>query len=367
MAEKLEKHFTRKYRPIQLGDVIGQDKVVKALSKQAEKGLLSQAFLFAGHWGAGKTTIARIVAKMLTCPHAKGARPCGTCRSCVAIHNGYCPDVAEINAASTRGIDKARDIRSDAMVAPQELSRKVYILDEAHQLTDAAWNALLKVIEEPPPYVNFIFCTTEHRKVPTTIMSRCRRYFFRGITREEAKFRLKQVCDREKIKIDDEALSFLARASRGSMRDAFELLEDIAIVTDNNVTAATVHEYFGAPEDRTVYALAKKMVDGDIPGIMHDIDDIIMACVDVRIVASELNSVFRNAFVLNTCGKDSPLLDVESEDKSVLEYISDKLKRQGLLKVAQVLGRLDKELDGNVEERWIMETALIGCVLSFGK
>jgi DNA polymerase-3 subunit gamma/tau len=359
----MEKHFTRKYRPIQLSDVIGQSKTVKALTKQAEKGVLSQAFLFSGHWGAGKTTMARIVAKILTCPNIKGAIACGKCRSCTSIHNGYCPDVAEIDAGSTGGVEKARAIKQDSQIAPQELSRKVYILDEAHKLTEAAWNALLKVVEEPPPYVTFIFCTTDFRKVPTTIVSRCRRYQFRGISKSEITTRLKQVADREKITIDAGSLSCIAEMSQGAMRDAFELLEDVAVVTDNGVTEEAVREYFGVPEGRMLYRIAKKVAEGDASGVMLDIDDLVMAHSNIRLVAAQLATVFRNAMVLEVCGSDSKLLDVDESEKEILSFIAKSFKRQGLIKVGQILGRVEKDLEANLEERYSLEAALIGCIL----
>ena len=359
----MEKHFTRKYRPIQLSDIIGQEKVVKAISKQAEKGALSQAFLFAGHWGAGKTTAARIVAKILTCKDAKGAVACGKCRSCVSIHNGYCPDIAEIDAGSTGGIEKARAIKQDAQVAPQELSRKVYILDEAHKLTEPAWNALLKVIEEPPPYVTFIFCTTDYRKVPNTIVSRCRRYLFKGISKSDIVKRLKQVSDREKIVTDINALSSIAEMSQGAMRDAFELLEDVAVVTDNNVTEDSVKEYFGIPEGRLLYRIAKKIVEGDAAGVLSDVDDLIMSHSDTRMVVAQLANVFRNAMVFDVCGPDSKLLDIDDSEKEILSTIAKNLKRQGLVKISQILGRVERDLDANIEERYALEAALISCIL----
>ncbi|MCK9433911.1 MAG: DNA polymerase III subunit gamma/tau [Candidatus Cloacimonetes bacterium] len=359
----MEKHFTRKYRPIQLTDVIGQEKVVKALTKQAEKNALSQAFLFAGHWGSGKTTMARIVAKILTCEDVKGAVACGKCRSCTSIHSGYCPDVAEIDAGSTGGIEKARAIKQDAQTAPQELSRKIYILDEAHKLTEAAWNALLKVVEEPPPYVTFIFCTTDHRKVPNTIVSRCRRYQFKGISKTDITKRLKQVSDREQIKTDPTALSYIAEMSQGAMRDAFELLEDVAIVTDNDVTEAQVREYFGVPENRLLYRIAKKVAEGDASGIMMDVDDLIMANSNVRLVATQLAGVFRNAMIFDVCGPDSKLLDIDDSEKEILSFVAKNLKRQGLVKIGQILGRVERDLEANLEERYALEAALISCIL----
>ena len=359
----MEKHFTRKYRPIQLSDIIGQEKVVKALTKQAEKGSLSQAFLFAGHWGAGKTTMARIVAKILTCEDVKGAVACGKCRSCVSIHNGFCPDVAEIDAGSTGGIEKARAIKQDAQIAPQELSRKVYILDEAHKLTEAAWNALLKVVEEPPPYVTFIFCTTDHRKVPTTIVSRCRRYQFRSISKTDIMKRLKQVSDREKINTDVVSLSCIAEMAQGAMRDAFELLEDVAVVTDNNVVEESVREYFGIPENRLLYRIAKKIAEGDASGVLMDVDDLVMAHSNIRLVASQLATVFRNAMIFEVCGPDSKLLEIDETEKAVLSTVAKNLKRQGLVKIGQILGRVERDLDTNIEERYALEAALINCIL----
>src|SRR5438046_6898663 len=222
----------RKYRPQSFGDVVGQEAVVRTLRNASTSGQGRQAYLFAGRGGTGKTARARILAKSLTCTHGPTVTPDGTCHACLAIAAGTSLDVIEMDAASQRGIDDIREIRDRVVLQPVEGRYKVYILDEAHQLTDAAWNALLKLIEEPPPHLVFVFCTTDLSKVLPTVRSRCQTFVFQRPRLEEQRKLLRRIAEAEGIEAPDPALALIARGARGSFRDAVSTLDQLASATE---------------------------------------------------------------------------------------------------------------------------------------
>src|SRR6059036_3494964 len=230
----------RKYRPQTFAEVVGQEAVVRTLTNAIEAGQVRQAYLFAGPRGTGKTSLARILAKALNCRQGTSATPDGTCHACVAIANGTSLDVVEMDAASQRGIDDIREIRERVVLQPVEGRYKVYILDEAHQLTDAAWNALLKLIEEPPPHLLFVFCNTELSKVLPTVRSRCQTFVFARPRLPDLVRLLRRVADGEAIDVPDAALALVARGARGSFRDAVSTLDQLASATENEITVQSV-------------------------------------------------------------------------------------------------------------------------------
>src|SRR5919199_6773616 len=234
-ADKIEPvpALYRKYRPQDFDEVVGQEPVVRTLKNAIAGGHIRQAYLFAGPRGTGKTSLARILAKGLNCAQGPTATPDKTCSACISIANGSSLDVVEMDAASQRGIDDIREIRERVVLQPAEGRYKVYILDEAHQLTDAAWNALLKLIEEPPPHLVFVFCTTDLAKVLTTVRSRCQTFVFQRPRLPELVRVLRRVADGERIDAPDQALALIARGASGAYRDAVSTLDQLAAATAN--------------------------------------------------------------------------------------------------------------------------------------
>ena len=242
----------RKYRPQTFDDVVGQHAVTQTLRTQLMTGRISHAYLFTGTRGTGKTSCAKILAKALNCTDLQDGSPCGHCAACRAIDSGSCMDVLEIDAASNNGVDQVRALRDDAVYTPSEVSKRVYIIDEVHMLSMAAFNALLKIIEEPPEHLVFILATTELQKVPATILSRCQRFSFRRLLPEDIAGRLNYIAYQEKIDLEPEACRLLARLADGALRDGVSLLDQCASAAEGAVTAELVCEALGlAGQQRT--------------------------------------------------------------------------------------------------------------------
>src|SRR4051794_34734373 len=258
--------LARKYRSTTFDEVIGQDHVARTLKKAIASGRIAHAYLFCGTRGTGKTSTARILAKCLNCERSKGptADPCNQCNSCTAIARGDDIDVIEIDAASNRGIDNIRDLISNAQFHPARSRFKVYIIDEVHGLTKDAFNALLKVLEEPGEHVKFILCTTEPEKILPTILSRCQRYDFRNIPTREIAEHLKTICKEEKVKADEDALLLVAKAGQGSMRDALSLLDRLLSVGETKLTIDLIEQMLGMPKAQVIFELADGIGKSDV-------------------------------------------------------------------------------------------------------
>jgi DNA polymerase-3 subunit gamma/tau len=264
----------RKYRPQSFAEVVGQEAVVRTLSNAITTEAVRQAYLFAGPRGTGKTSMARILAKCLNCAQGPTTTPDGTCHACRAIAAGTSLDVIEMDAASQRGIDDIREIRDRVVLQPVEGRYKVYILDEAHQLTDAAWNALLKLIEEPPPHLVFVFCTTDLSKVLPTVRSRCQTFVFQRPSLQDLVQKLRLIAEGEGIDVPDQALALVARGGRGAYRDAESTLDQLASATANRITVPAVLELLGTVEEEALFRLCDLVIDRDTAGALTYIEEL---------------------------------------------------------------------------------------------
>ena len=290
----------RKYRPQTFDDVVGQGAVTQTLKTQLLSGHMSHAYLFTGSRGTGKTSCAKILSKAVNCLNPHNGNPCNVCEACKAIDAGTCMDVLEIDAASNNGVDNVRDLRDDAVYAPSQVKKRVYIIDEVHMLSISAFNALLKIIEEPPEHLLFILATTELHKVPATILSRCQRFSFRRITPEDIAARLQYVSYQEGIELDDGAARVLARLADGGMRDGLSLLDQCASATVGELNAQRVYECLGIAGEQTCGQMLAFAADKNTRGALELFNRLYADGKDVAALIDELASLCRDLMILKT-------------------------------------------------------------------
>ena len=293
----------RKYRPQTFSDVVGQQGVTDTLRSQLETGRLSHAYLFTGTRGTGKTSCAKILAKAVNCENLQDGNPCNACPSCRAIDSGGCMDVLEIDAASNNGVDSVRVLRDDAVYTPAEVKMRVYIIDEVHMLSTAAFNALLKIIEEPPEHLLFILATTELHKVPATILSRCQRFAFRRLTPEDIAGRLNFIAYQEGIEAEPEAIRMLARLADGGMRDGVSLLDQCASAAGGAVTLESVYASLGLAGERRTAELMQAIAQQDTAKALTVFSSLYAAGKDVGALLGEMCALCRDLLVLHTAPK----------------------------------------------------------------
>ncbi len=309
--------LARRYRSQNFDELIGQEPVAQTLKNAVSGNRLAHAFLFTGTRGVGKTSAARILAKAINCPNVKDGQPCGVCETCKAIARGEEMDVIEIDGASNNNVDQVRDLRQSAGVRPSHSPYKVYIIDEVHMLTGAAFNALLKTLEEPPDHVKFIFATTDVHKVPATILSRCQRYDFKNIPTARIAAHLADVCRQEKIDADEAALFRVARLGNGSMRDALSLLDRVLSLGETHITEKLLDDLVGKPPIAAVLELVQALADSKAGEALTLTENLLAKGQGPEQLISELVDALRNVMVANLCGADSALLDVPAEMKAL--------------------------------------------------
>ncbi len=290
----------RKYRPQDFSDVVGQRAITDTLKNQLMTGRLSHAYLFTGTRGTGKTTCAKILAKAVNCENLQGGDPCNRCPSCLAIDSGSCMDVLEIDAASNNGVDNVRALRDEAIYSPAQVKKRVYIIDEVHMLSMSAFNALLKIIEEPPPHLMFILATTELHKVPATILSRCQRYSFRRILTQDIASRLGFVAYEEGIQVDPDALALLARLADGALRDGLSLLDQCVATVENHLDVDGVYKALGLAGSQKTAQLMTAVGGGDSSTALALFSQLYASGKDVGAVVSELCDLARDLLLLST-------------------------------------------------------------------
>ena len=349
----------RRYRPQTPSDLLGQEHVVRALTGAVREGRLHHAFLFCGPRGTGKTSTARILAKMVNCEHGPTAEPCGECAQCVAIRDGAHVDVVEIDAASHGGVDDARDLREKAPTAPMVGREKVYIIDEAQRLSREAFDALLKLFEEPPPGVRFVLATTEPHKMPPTIVGRCQRFDFRRLTIDGLAELLQKIAGSEGVQLDPGAALAMARQAEGSARDAVSLLDQASVVGGARVDEETVRSLLGVPQGEIRIEVADVVAVGDLRGAFEAVDRLVQAGHDLRNVTGDLLAHFRNLLVVQTAPDQEDLLDVPSDAYAPLRAQADKFTPGELSRVLELLLAAQTDMRWTTSPRLTLELALV--------
>jgi DNA polymerase-3 subunit gamma/tau len=357
--------LARKYRPQRFSDVIGQEHVTRTLQNAIAQERIAHGYIFSGHRGIGKTTVARILAMALNCRSTNETtgkppiEPCGICDSCTEIRAGNAVDVIEIDAATNRGIDEIRELREGARYRPARDRFKIYILDEAHQITDAAFNALLKTLEEPPSHVIFMMATTQPEDIPQTIRSRCQHFSFRAVKFEDIMGQLRDIVTQEKIPADDDALALLAEAGDGSLRDALSILDQAIASTSDHLTLDSVRSLIGAAPAGALETVMQSVAESSSEKILLLVDQLIGEGHSPTHFARQLVRFLRNVTVAKIAGKDSSLLQISSDERARVARIADLFSEEDLTRHLQIMLRTHGELGYRQEQRFHLELGLL--------
>ncbi|MGO8935556.1 MAG: DNA polymerase III subunit gamma/tau [Terracidiphilus sp.] len=366
--------LARKYRPQRFADVAGQDHVTRTLLNALEQNRIAHGYIFSGHRGIGKTTIARILAMALNCrtqvgsPERPTQEPCGTCDACTEIRQGNAVDVIEIDAATNRGIDEIRELRDAARYAPSRDRYKVYILDEAHQITDAAFNALLKTLEEPPAHVIFMMATTEPENIPQTIRSRCQHFSFHAVKFDDILAQLKMIAAEEQVAAEDDALALLAEAGDGSMRDALSIMDQaiasapLKIVNGDGrpaLSAEQIRELMGAVPNTVFERLMEAVAAGQSAELMEEINTLVNAGHSPLSLARQMVRYLRNALMAKLGGEQTELLQISADERSRATRTALLFTEEELTRNLQIVLRTFDDLNYRQEQRLHLELGLL--------
>jgi DNA polymerase-3 subunit gamma/tau len=362
--------LARKYRPQRFADVAGQDHVTRTLMNALSQNRIAHGYIFSGHRGIGKTTIARIVAMALNCRNAVGSpgrptpEPCGVCDSCIEVRQGNAVDVIEIDAATNRGIDEIRELRDAARYAPSRDRYKIYILDEAHQITDAAFNALLKTLEEPPSHVIFMMATTQPEDIPQTIRSRCQHFSFHAVKFDDILAQLKMIAGQEQVTAEDTALALLAEAGDGSMRDALSIMDQAiasAPLEDGRpvLSSAQIRELMGAVPNAVFERLLEAVAAGQSAELMQQLNILVNAGHSPSSLARQLVRYLRNTLMAKLGGEQTELLQISGDERARAARTALLFTEEEITRNLQIVLRTFDDLNYRQEQRFHLELGLL--------
>lgn len=350
----------RKFRPATFADVKGQDAIVTTLQNQIKADRIGHAYLFCGTRGTGKTSVAKIFARSVNCEHPADGSPCGECASCKAIAAGASMNVIEIDAASNNGVDNIREIVEEVSYSPAEGRYKVYIIDEVHMLSIGAFNALLKTLEEPPSYVIFILATTEVHKIPITILSRCQRYDFKRITIDTIAGRLRELMSEEQVQVEERALTYIARAADGSMRDALSLLDQcIAFYFGQELTYDKVLDVLGAVDTEVFSRLLRLVLNSDVGGCLKLLEEIVMQGRELTQFIADFTWYLRNLLLAKTSEELEEVIDMSTENLARLKEEAGMAETDIIMRYIRVFSELSSRIRYAGQKRIQVEIALI--------
>lgn len=349
----------RKYRSKTFDEIVGQKHITQSLINQIKNGEVGHAYLFTGTRGTGKTSIAKIFAKAINCLSPVNGSPCGKCECCKALSDSGSVDIFEIDAASNNRVDEIRELRERVKYPPVTCKYKVYIIDEVHMLTDSAFNALLKTLEEPPEYVVFILATTEVQKLPATILSRCMRFDFKLLTEEELENHVKYVFKDSGIKYEDSAVSIIARLGAGSVRDTLSIADMCVAYSNRNVTYSSVIEAVGLNDRGTLKLLLSSVLNRNEGELISNIDKVARMGKNITQLAKDLVGYVRDLLVVKTCKDYKSILKLPSDQVLELEELSKLTDNARLIDILGALSTLDNEFRYTTNPRSLLEIKLV--------
>src|SRR5450755_479750 len=356
--------LARKYRPQKFSEVIGQEHVTRTLKNAIAQGRVAHGYIFSGHRGIGKTTIARILAMALNCQSQDHPvpEPCGVCDSCVEIRAGNAVDVIEIDAATNRGIDEIRELREAARYRPARDRFKIYILDEAHQITDAAFNALLKTLEEPPGHVIFMMATTQPEDIPQTIRSRCQHFSFHAVSFDDIVGQLRDIAKQEGITADDSALAMLAEAGDGSMRDALSIMDQAIASCGDTLSGDVVRGLVGTVGSDILEDVMDAVARSSSEDVLRTIDRLLVEGQRAQHFARQMVRFLRNTVVAKVAGSGSPVLQISSDERARVARVAERFSEEDLTRFLQIMLRTHSDLGYKQEQRFHLELGLLKLV-----
>ena len=349
----------RRYRPTDFKGIIGQEHVVKTLVNQIETGRLGHAYLFTGTRGTGKTSTAKIFAKAINCQHPENGSPCGKCEACKALSDPSNIDVVEIDAASNNGVNEIRELRENVQFPPVSVQYKVYIIDEVHMLSGAAFNALLKTLEEPPKHAVFILATTEAHKLPATILSRCMRFDFKLVPTEKIAELIAAIYDEQGKKYQKEAVFALARAGEGSIRDALSIADTALSYGDGELTYEDVNEILGSSNAELITEFTEKLLAGETGAVLSIIESLATLGKSMGVLTKDITGVVRDLLVIKTCKTANDILGLPETRLSALSEIAARVSEARLIRVLEIFAETENELRYATSPRVVFETAAL--------
>lgn len=352
----------RKYRPKTFEQVIGQDNIVTALKNQIKSGSIRHAYLFTGSRGTGKTSTAKIFARAVNCENNKDGSPCLECETCKRLLKDNDVNIIEIDAASNNKVDDIREIREKVKFMPVNAKYKVYIIDEVHMLSDSAFNALLKTLEEPPEYMIFILATTEVHKLPQTILSRCLRFDFKLVSEKDLIELITNILNKEKIAYEERALPLIARAGQGSVRDTLSILDAICAMAGDKISTNLVYNVLGSGEFDVMVKFYDNLISKNIGGVLSSIDELEKTGKNLVVFAKDLSKHSRDLLVIKTCINAQSLLNIPDEEFKVLLNQSSKIDEKELIRYMKVFSSAESELKYSLNVKLYLETVALSAM-----
>ena len=355
----MHKALYRVYRPKNFSDVIGQEHIVRTLKNQIESNNVGHAYLFCGTRGTGKTSTAKIFSRAVNCTNLHNDEPCNECENCREILEDKTMDVVEIDAASNNSVDDIRELRENVKYSPAKAKYKVYIIDEVHMLSQGAFNALLKTLEEPPSYVIFILATTEPHKIPATILSRCQRFDFKRVTVKDISSRMRYICEKEGIEADEKALNLIARNSQGALRDALSILDQCISFEGNKISYNDVIELLGSVNIEQLFDLAESVIKEDTRKSLQILNDFIIWGKDVRNLVNDLIDHFRNLMVCKISNDLDEIISLPEETIDLLKQQAETIDTNNLIRILNILSETQDGMKISSNPRVLMEVTMM--------